>query len=173
MNLSTWEYPSPNTRYHPTVVDQLLSAEMPNKTAPNWSKSTALAGAVFLLAGAVAEAPTIVSSTCSLTGSSADQQAVVPNLHSANSSEAFALDNHAANMLVRVLPKIITEIYGTISVSYCQLEDPDSGENTVQVMIESGLPLNEEFEVKDNALFTAIDNSGFSDGMRNVIISHA
>ncbi|WP_143005493.1 hypothetical protein [Desulforhopalus singaporensis] len=47
--------------------------------------------------------------------------------------------------------------------------DPDTGEPLLELVFESGLPLDEEFLSKDRAVFEEIDACGIADGLKNVV----
>lgn len=67
---------------------------------------------------------------------------------------------------------IIDGIYGSKVIRDIHVvEDIDTGKLIMELTILSGLPLNDEFDQKDQLLFQNIDESGLAWGLRDVVIS--
>lgn len=67
---------------------------------------------------------------------------------------------------------IIDDIYGSKAIRDIHVvEDVDTGEPIMELTIKSGLPLNDEFDQKDQLLFQRIDASGLAWGLRDVVIA--
>lgn len=77
-----------------------------------------------------------------------------------------------ADRFVREVASIIDGIYGVgVTRSLRVLDDLDTGEPIMELTIESGLPLDDEFIQKDKALFQQIAASGFVEGLQHVVVS--
>jgi len=67
---------------------------------------------------------------------------------------------------------IIDSIYGpTVTRNIHIVEDVDTGKPIMELTILSGLPLNDEFDQKDQLLFKQIEAAGLVWGLRDVVIS--
>lgn len=74
--------------------------------------------------------------------------------------------------LLSYLSTTVFDVYGaTATVALRSLDDPDNGNTILEARILSGLAINDEFDMKDAALFARIERSGLVDGMRHVVIS--
>ena len=60
--------------------------------------------------------------------------------------------------------------HGT-KMSLRSLDDPDTGEPILEACIYSGIPVGDEFDMKDAELFAKIEKSTVVDGMRHVIVA--
>ena len=68
---------------------------------------------------------------------------------------------------------IIDDIYGSKVIRAIHVvDDVDTGKPIMELTIQSGLPLNDEFDQKDQLLFQRIEASGLAWGLRDVVISH-
>ena len=77
-----------------------------------------------------------------------------------------------ADRFVREVASIIDGIYGVgVTRNLRVLEDPDTGKPLMELTIESGLPIDENFMEKDVALFQRIEASGFAKGLQHVVVS--
>lgn len=67
---------------------------------------------------------------------------------------------------------IIDDIYGSKTIRDIHVvEDVDTGKPIMELTIKSGLPLNDEFDQKDQLLFQRIDASGLAWGLRDVVVT--
>ena len=67
---------------------------------------------------------------------------------------------------------IIDDIYGSKVIRAIHVvDDVDTGKPIMELTIQSGLPLNDEFDQKDQLLFQRIEASGLAWGLRDVVIS--
>lgn len=67
---------------------------------------------------------------------------------------------------------IIDDIYGpTTTRDLHVIEDFDTGGLIMQLTIKSGLPLDDDFDHKDQLIFQKIDSSGLAWGLRDVVIT--
>ncbi|MBL0168458.1 MAG: hypothetical protein IPP85_15655 [Propionivibrio sp.] len=70
------------------------------------------------------------------------------------------------------LPLAVSEVYGHgTKMSLRSLDDPDTGEPILEACIYSGIPVGDEFDMKDAELFAKIEKSTVVDGMRHVIVA--
>lgn len=77
-----------------------------------------------------------------------------------------------ARDFLRDVAVIIDDIYGSKVIRNIHVvEDVDTGKPIMELTILSGLPLNDEFDQKDQLLFQRIEASGFAWGLRDVVIS--
>lgn len=77
-----------------------------------------------------------------------------------------------ADIFVRELASIIDSIYGAgVTRTLRVLDDPDTGKSLMELIIESGLPIDEKFVQKDVVLFQQIEASGFAEGLQHVVVS--
>ena len=73
---------------------------------------------------------------------------------------------------LRDVAVIIDGIYGSkVTRDIHVVEDVDTGTPIMELTILSGLPLNDEFDQKDQLLFQRIEASGLAGGLRDVVIS--
>lgn len=73
---------------------------------------------------------------------------------------------------LRDVAVIIDGIYGSkVTRDIHVVEDVDTGTPIMELTILSGLPLNYEFDQKDQLLFQRIEASGLAGGLRDVVIS--
>ncbi|MGZ8257270.1 MAG: hypothetical protein ACXWTX_05820 [Gallionella sp.] len=64
------------------------------------------------------------------------------------------------------------DIYGSKTIREIHVvEDVDTGKLIMELTIKSGLPLNDEFDQKDQLLFQRIDTSGIAWGLRDVVVT--
>lgn len=67
---------------------------------------------------------------------------------------------------------IIDGVYGSKVIRNIHVvEDVDTGKPIMELTILSGLPLNDEFDQKDQLLFQRIEAAGLAWGLRDVVIS--
>lgn len=73
---------------------------------------------------------------------------------------------------LRDVAVIIDDIYGSKVIRDIHVvEDVDTGKPIMELTILSGLPLDNEFDQKDQLLFQTIEASGLAWGLRDVVIS--
>jgi len=73
---------------------------------------------------------------------------------------------------LRDVADIIDGIYGSKVIRDIHVvEDVDTGKPIMELTILSGLPLNDEFDQKDQLLFQQIEAAGLAWGLRDVVIS--
>lgn len=83
------------------------------------------------------------------------------------------LRQHTASRdFLREVAVIIDGIYGSKAIRNIHVvEDVDTGNPIMELTILSGLPLNDEFDQKDQLLFQRIEASGLVWGLRDVVVS--
>lgn len=160
--------PAPTSGFSDTV---LLSA---------LTRST-IAG-MTLLAAASAFIVTTVAPTCPelVHGTMGEQSRIGATLAAYDASE---LDFQKVKQLLSTseghvlpflswLPLAVIDVYGHgTKIALRSLNDPDTGEVILEARIQSGLPVSEEFDMKDAELFAKIEKSTLVDGMRHVIVT--
>ncbi len=73
---------------------------------------------------------------------------------------------------LREVATIVDDIYGPkVTRDIHVVEDVDTGMPIMELTIMSGLPLDDEFDQKDQLLFKQIESAGLAWGLRDVIIS--
>lgn len=78
----------------------------------------------------------------------------------------------ASRDFLREVAIIVDGIYGSKTVRDIHVvEDVDTGKPIMELTILSGLPLNDEFDKKDQLLFQQIEAAGLAWGLRDVVIS--
>ena len=94
-----------------------------------------------------------------------------------NQSQDYTINQYlrkhiSARDFLRDVAVIIDGIYGSKVIRNIHVvEDVDTGEPIMELTIQSGLPLDEEFVQKDQLLFQRIETSGLAWGLRDVVIS--
>jgi hypothetical protein len=84
----------------------------------------------------------------------------------------YLLEHITSRDFLQQIAIIIDDIYGSKTIRDLHVvEDVDTGELIMELTIKSGLPLNDEFDQKDQLLFQRIDASGLVWGLRNVVIT--
>lgn len=92
-------------------------------------------------------------------------------------SQEFTINKYLSQHIsvrdfLRDVAVIIDSIYGSGVVRNIHVvEDVDTGKPIMELTILSGLPLNDEFDQKDQLLFQQIDTSGLAGCLRDVVIS--
>lgn len=85
---------------------------------------------------------------------------------------AYLLQHIASRDFLRQVAVIIEGIYGSnVTRDIHVVEDVDTGNPIMELTILSGLPLNDEFDQKDQLLFQMIEASGLAWGLHDVVIS--
>ncbi len=78
----------------------------------------------------------------------------------------------SARDFLRDVAVIIDGIYGSKVIRNIHVvEDIDTGQPIMELTILSGLPLNDEFDQKDQLLFQQIESAGLAQDLRDVVIS--
>ena len=76
----------------------------------------------------------------------------------------------AATFIAKLGP-IVDRVYQRMaSMKLNIVDDPDVDSSLLEVVILSGLPINEEFDEKDRLLFAEIDKAGLSEGLSHVVL---
>ncbi len=84
----------------------------------------------------------------------------------------YLLQHIASRDFLRQVAVIIDGIYGSKVIRDIHVvEDVDTGNPIMELTISSGLPLNDEFDLKDKLLFQRIEASGLAWGLRDVVVS--
>lgn len=77
-----------------------------------------------------------------------------------------------ASVLLAELRPILKSVYNKkVDAKINILDDPDTGSPLIEVVILSGLPINDEFGQKDRLVFEGIQHAGLSEGLQHVVIS--
>lgn len=73
---------------------------------------------------------------------------------------------------LREVASIVDDIYGSKVIRGLHVvEDVDTGMPIMELTVKSGLPLDDEFDQKDQLLFQKIETSGLAWGLRDVVIT--
>lgn len=84
----------------------------------------------------------------------------------------YLLQHISVRDFLREVAIIIDGIYGSKATRNIHVvEDVDTGKLIMELTILSGLPLNDEFDQKDQLLFQQIEATGLAWGLRDVVIS--
>jgi hypothetical protein len=92
-------------------------------------------------------------------------------------SQSFSVNEYLRQHItsrdfLRDVAAIIDDIYGSKIIRDIHVvEDVDTGKPIMELTVLSGLPLNDEFDQKDQLLFQKIDTSGLAWGLRDVVIT--
>lgn len=94
-----------------------------------------------------------------------------------NKSQRIAVNEYlhqhiTSRDFLRNVAIIIDDIYGSKTIRDIHVvEDVDTGKPIMELTIKSGLPLDDDFDQKDQLLFQEIDASGLAWGLRDVVIT--
>jgi hypothetical protein len=92
-------------------------------------------------------------------------------------SQSFSVNEYLRQHItsrdfLRDVAVIIDNIYGSKIIRNIHVvEDVDTGKPIMELTVLSGLPLNDEFDQKDQLLFQKIEAAGLAWGLRDVVIS--
>lgn len=84
----------------------------------------------------------------------------------------YLRQHSALRDFLRGVATITDDIYGVgIVRTIHMVDDVDTGKPIMELTILSGLPLNDEFDQKDQLLFQSIEASGLAWGLRDVVVT--
>lgn len=167
--------------YSVTISNPAPTSGYPNAALLSSLARSTIAGVTFLTAASVfidtTAAPTCPEAVHATMG---EQGRIGATLAAYDASE---LDFQKVKLLLSAsegyvlpflswLPLAVIEVYGYgTKIALLSLDDPDTGEAILEARIQSGLPVGDEFDMKDAELFARIEKSTLVDGMRHVIVS--
>lgn len=75
--------------------------------------------------------------------------------------------------LLNWLPSAIKSIFGDVEVALNSVVPIEPGDPKLEVRIASELPLDDEFDRKESALFKSIDDLSLADALGSIVITYA
>ena len=170
LNLGLWAGPVPTTLQKPTTHKQTSVSTVVGLTLASILGGVGLAlhslPPTFVDTARIATPSRIVEPKDSaLSGYEISQ--------SQDSAISQYLRQHiTARDFLRDVAVVIDGVYGSKVIRDIHVvEDVDTGKPIMELTILSGLPLNEEFDQKDQLLFQQIEAAGLAWGLRDVVIS--
>lgn len=87
--------------------------------------------------------------------------------------KSFLAQHPIVSSFLEEIKAIIEEVYEVeINKSLKYFNDPDGGESLLEVVLYTGLPIDELFEEKDLLLFEKIQQAGLEDAFEYVVLSN-
>lgn len=87
--------------------------------------------------------------------------------------KSFLAQHPIVSSFLEKIKAITEEVYeGEIKKSLKYFNDPDGGESLLEVVLYTGLPIDELFEEKDLLLFEKIQQAGLEDALEYVVLSN-
>ena len=159
----------------PTALQQPMSRQFAASTVVGLTLATMLGG-VLITQNELP--PTFADTTKFITPSRIiERKGSMPTGYEINQSQNAAVIEYLKQHInsrdfLREVAVIIDGVYGAgVARNIHVVDDVDTGKPIMELTIQSGLPLDDEFIKKDQLLFQRIEASGIAWGLRDVVIS--
>ncbi|MGB3212977.1 MAG: hypothetical protein WBB19_19905 [Desulforhopalus sp.] len=88
--------------------------------------------------------------------------------------KSFVAQHPIVSMFLEGIKPILGDVYeGETKKTLRYFNDPDGGESLLEVVLHTGLPIDDFFEEKDILLFEKIQQAGLVDALEYVVLSNS